>query len=115
MAVSFYTDTHVHKAIVDGLRMPGVDVLTAQEDEADALKDAVLLDRATNLGRVIVTYDDDFVQEARRRQSASEDFSGVVYSHQLHARIGLYVDHLEVIAKVMDPEEMHNRVLFLPL
>lgn len=115
MSVALYTDVHVHEAIVDGLRLRGIDVLTTKEDDAGELEDSVLLNRATTLDRVIVTYDDDFVREARRRQAADEHFSGVVYSPQSRVRIGLYVDHLEVVATVMTPEEMRNRVLFLPL
>lgn len=93
MSVALYMDAHVHQAIVDGLRLRGIDVLTAQEDGADELEDSALLDRATTLDRVIVTYDDDFVREARRRQAAHESFPGVVYSPQSQVRIGLYVDH----------------------
>lgn len=116
MSVPLYTDVHVHQAIADGLRLRGIDVLTAREDDADELEDSALLDRVTRLDRVIVTYDDDFVREARRRQEMSgEHFSGIVYSPQSQVRIGPYVDQLEVIASVMTPDEMRDRVLFLPL
>lgn len=115
MPVPLYTDVHVHEAIVDGLRLRGIDVLTAREDDAGKLEDNALLDRTTTLDRVVVTYDDDFVREARRRQATDEHFSDVVYSPQSQVRIGLYVDHLEVVATAMTPEEMYNRVLFLPL
>ena len=115
MPVSLYMDVHIHRAIVDGLRLRGIDVLTAQADGADEFKDSALLDRVTTLDRVIVTYDDDFVREARRRQASGEHFSGVVYSPRSQVRIGLYADHLEVVATVMTPGEMRDRVLFLPL
>jgi predicted nuclease of predicted toxin-antitoxin system len=54
-------DEHVPRAISVGLRLRGVDVLTAQEDGLRNTPDADLLDRATALGRVIFTQDDDFL------------------------------------------------------
>ena len=33
MSVALYMDEHVHRAITIGLRLRGVDVLTAQEDD----------------------------------------------------------------------------------
>jgi len=39
-----------------GLRLRGVDVITAYEDGADDMDDSALLDRATELGRVFFSY-----------------------------------------------------------
>jgi len=55
MSVAFYMDEHVPRAISVGLRLRGVDVLTAQEDGLRNTPDAVLLDRATAIGRVTFT------------------------------------------------------------
>jgi predicted nuclease of predicted toxin-antitoxin system len=44
--------------------MRGVDVLTAQEDGAATLPDSDLLNRATDLGRVLFTQDEDLLNEA---------------------------------------------------
>ncbi len=51
MGIAFYTDVHIPRPIVIGLRIRGVDVLTAQDDEAGTLDDDVLLARTTTLGR----------------------------------------------------------------
>jgi hypothetical protein len=53
MTIALYMDEHVPRAITIGLRLRGVDVLTAQEDGRRNTPDADLLDRATALGRVI--------------------------------------------------------------
>ena len=45
MAVALYMDVHIPRAITIGLRLRGVDVLTAQEDNAATLLDPALLDR----------------------------------------------------------------------
>jgi hypothetical protein len=46
MSVQLYMDVHVHRAMTEGLRLRGVDVLRAQEDGADEFEDDELLDRA---------------------------------------------------------------------
>lgn len=115
MSVAFYMDEHVPRAISVGLRLRGVDVLTAQEDGLRNTPDADLLDRATALGRVIFTQDDDFLVEARRRQMSDLAFSGVIYSHQMRATIGACVRDLELIAKTAELAELGNRVEYLPL
>jgi predicted nuclease of predicted toxin-antitoxin system len=108
-------DAHVPFAITAGLRLRGVDVLTAQEDGAAKLDDDVLLDRVAALGRIIFTRDVDFLAHARERQRTGVAFSGVVYAHQLKASIGQCVADLELIAKAYEPEDMLNRVEYLPL
>lgn len=60
-------DVHVPRAITEGLRLRGIDVLTAQQDGATRLSDPELLDRATALGRILSTQDGDLLQETNRR------------------------------------------------
>ena len=67
MSVQFYMDVHVRRAITEGLRLRGVDVLTAQEDHARELDDPDLLDRSTALGRVFFTQDNDLLREGKHR------------------------------------------------
>jgi hypothetical protein len=43
-------DVHVPRAMTERLRLRGIDVLTAQEDDARALTDPELLDRAAAHG-----------------------------------------------------------------
>jgi hypothetical protein len=80
-----------------------VEVVTAQEDGTVELDDPPLLDRATELDCPFYTQDDDLLAEARRRQTAGDAFSGVIYSHQLRSPIGRRVDDLELIAKTFEP------------
>lgn len=113
--VSLYMDVHVKEAITRGLRRRGVDVLTAQEDGTATLDDALLLDRAAALNRLIFTQDDDFLVEASRRQIKGEYFAGVIYVHQLHATIGQCIDDLAIIAFASELEEYEGQVRYLPL
>jgi len=115
MAVALYMDVHIPRAITVGLRLRGVDVITAQEDNTATTPDPELLDRATALQRALFSFDDDLLAEASRRQWEGIPFAGVIYAHPLRVSIGACVRDLELIAKVGEPEDLVNQVVFLPL
>lgn len=108
-------DVHVPGPVTRGLRERGVDVLTAQEDGADELPDPDLLNRATELGRVLFTQDDDLLTEAARRQQTGERFVGVIYIHQQKLQIGRCIDDLELLTAASESDEWVGRVQYLPL
>lgn len=113
--LALYMDHHVPRAINEGLRLRGIDVITAYEDGASDMDDSALLDRAGELGRALFTQDDDLLAEAVRRQREGIAFSGVVYGHQLRISIGTCINDLEIISKAGEPEDLTNRIQFLPL
>jgi predicted nuclease of predicted toxin-antitoxin system len=115
MSVKLYMDVHVRRAVTKGLRQRGVDVLTAQEDGADRLADPELLDRATALGRVLFTQDEDLLREGARRQGSGEPFAGLAFARQQQVSIGQCVNDLDLIAQAGEPGEFANRVQYLPL
>ncbi len=91
-----------------------MEVITAQEDGTAELDDPPLLDRATELNRPLYSQDDDLLAEAHRRQTSGESFSGVIYSHQLRSPVGRCIDDLVLIAKTFEPEDLKDRVEFIP-
>lgn len=113
--LGLYLDENVHGAIRDGLRARGVDVITAREDGREATPDPEVLDRATELGRVLFSEDRDLLIEATRRQRAGVPFGGVVFARQRRVSVGVCIDDLELIAVAGEPEEFRDRVQFLPL
>ena len=115
MAIALYMNHHVPRAVTVGLRLRGVDVMTAYEDGASDMDDSELLDRAGELERALFTQDDDLLAEATKRQREGTPFRGVIYAHQLRVPIGTCVHDLEIIAKAGEPEDLINRVQFLPL
>jgi hypothetical protein len=115
MPLRLYMDQHVPRAITIGLRLRGIDVITAYEDGADKMPDPQLLDRAGMLGSVLFNQDDDLIVEAVRRQREDIPFSGVLYAHQLRISIGQCIQELEVIALAGEPEDVVNRIEFLPI
>jgi len=114
MSIGLYMDVHIPKAITNGLRLRGVDVLTAQDDGTITLSDADLLDRTTELGKILYSHDDDLLAEAHVRLSLGRDFAGVIYSHQLTSPIGHCIEDLEIIAKTCEPVDMLNQIEFIP-
>jgi len=108
-------DHHVERAITIGLRARAINVLTAYEDGADRLADGDLLERATTLGRVLFTRDDDLLIEASNRQRTGGHFRGVIYAHLQAVDVGTCLRELELIAKAGHPEDLLNRVEYLPL
>ena len=113
--ISLYMDQHIPRAITVGLRLRGIDVITAFEDKANEMNDSELLNRASELGRVLFTQDDDLLAEAAIRQKNGIFFKGVIYAHQLRISIGACVNDLEIIVKAAEPDELVNAVIFLPL
>ncbi len=108
-------DVHVPRAITVALRLRGIDVLTAQEDGAAELDDSQLLQRATELGRILVSQDEDLLREAAKRLREGSGFSGLVYAHQLRLTIGQVVEDLELIARATSREEWYGKIQYLPV
>ncbi len=115
MPIRFYMDEHIPKAITLGLRLRGIDVMTAQEDGQEGTSDPALLDRACELRRVLFTFDDDLLSEAAQHQQAGKSFCGVIYAHPLNISIGKCISDLHVIGQAGEPGDMEERVEFLPL
>ncbi len=114
MPVRLYMDVHVPRAVTDQLRRRGLDVITAIEDEAGHFPDDVLLDRARELGCLLVTQDIRFKALAEQWQRQGQPFAGLAFAHPLRATIGELVTDLELIALASEPEEWLGIVQYLP-
>ena len=115
MSLRLYMDVDVRHQITVGLRRRAVDVLTAQDDGAGRFPDPLLLDRATALGRVLFTQDEDLLAEAAARQARGRSFASIIYAHQLQVTIGACIEDLELIAVVFEPQEIVDQLVYLPL
>jgi hypothetical protein len=67
--VRFYFDVHVPLTVAAQLAKRGIDVLSAQADHSSTLPDHQLLERASDLGRIMVTSDTRFRALAERWQA----------------------------------------------
>jgi hypothetical protein len=114
VSLSLYMDEHVPSAITAALRRRGVDVLTVQEDGRRELADPLVMDRATELHRLLFSQDQDMLRHAHERQDARQQFSGVVYAKQGRVTIGQCIRDLELICTDGTPDEFANGVEYLP-
>ena len=114
MPIGIYTDVHIPRAIIVGLRLRGIDVLTAQEDGMGLADDPRILDRARELGMAVFTHDNDFLKEVSRRSGEGRDFGTVIFAHQLKAPTGQCIDDIELIARALDSSDLPNTVEFIP-
>lgn len=115
MSVAFYMDEHVPNPIALGLRIRGVNVLTAQEDGRQRERDAALLDRATELNRPMCSFDADMLREAAERLRHAVPFAGLIFAHPARISVGQCIRDLELVANAADPSDLANQVVYLPL
>jgi hypothetical protein len=108
-------DEHVPSAITDGVRMRGIDVLTAQEDGRRRTADEMLIERATELGRLLFSRDKDMLRIGAEFQSRRRRFSGIVFASQIDVSIGGCVNDLCLICLAGEAEEFADTIQFLPL
>lgn len=113
--IAYYMDENVHGAITKGLRVHSIDVLRVQEDGYAGRTDPDVLERATDLGRILFSQDDDLLREATLRQRSWISFGGVIYAHQENSSIGQCIEDLTYLAQVGRYEDFIDRVYYLPL
>ncbi|MEM1007393.1 MAG: DUF5615 family PIN-like protein [Myxococcota bacterium] len=106
--IRYYTDEHVGKAVVRGLRQRGIDVLTIPETKMLGASDKDQLDFAHHQGRVFFTQDDDFLRFA----AMGVVHSGIVYA-RMRTPIGEVVRGLTMIAHSLNAEDMICHVEYI--
>ena len=106
--IKFYMDEHVPKAVTEGLRRRGVDVMTVQALGLLAAIDARHLERAAQDGRVVFTQDADFL----RLHASGFPHRSIVYAHQ-QTSISHMLRSLMLLHDLLTPEDMVLHVEFL--
>ena len=108
MKIKFYTDEHISKAVVKGLVARGIDAVSCVEIGMRAASDTAHLEFAKKEGRVIVTYDNDFL----KLHTLGHKHSGIAFSKR-PLSIGEMISSLLLIHDVLDSEDMINQIEFL--
>ena len=109
MTIRLYLDHQVPRPIAVQLRRRGVYLVTAEEDGTTRFPDPELLDRAAQLGRILVSEDKDFLAEVTSRQRNDVRFLGVLFVPS-GLSIGQRVNALNDAAEVLTPEDMADRL-----
>ena len=106
--IKFYMDEHIPKAVTEGLRRRGVDVLTAQEAGMLGASDQDHLALAVKEKRVLLTRDADFL----RMHATGERNHGIVFVPH-NVQVGSILRGLMVLFDVLTAEDMIGHVEFL--
>jgi predicted nuclease of predicted toxin-antitoxin system len=96
--IAYYTDEHVSGAVVKGLRLRGVDVLTCQEAGMLGATDEEHLVFASANSRVVFSQDTDFL----RIHTTGFQHAGIVYAAQ-QTPTGKIISGLLLIWEVLEP------------
>jgi Domain of unknown function (DUF5615) len=107
-----YADENVKAAVVDGVRLRGMDVVTAQERDQRETDDEELLETAAAENRLLLTNDTDFLRIHAEWCAAGRNHAGIVYWHQ-NRSIGDAVRGIAEYAELTAPEDAANMVRFL--
>jgi hypothetical protein len=105
----FYLDENLPTDIAQQLQARQIDTVTVRDLGLLGDEDVNHLQRATELGRVLCTYDTDFLRLA----AAGVNHAGIVFGQGDKHHIGAWVKFLELMHGVYTPEEMQNRVEYL--
>lgn len=106
--IRFYTDEHVARAVIQGLRQRGIDVLTVPEAGMMGATDEEHLALAHREGRVIFSQDDDFLRLA----AAGAPHAGIVYARQ-HTSVREILRGLRLVYELLAMEDMEGHIEFL--
>jgi hypothetical protein len=108
-AIRYYFDQHISGAVVAGLRQRGIDVLTAHEAGRCGSPDADQLDFATAEGRVLTTFDPDYLA----LHNSGIAHAGITWCPATKYSIGALLQLLVLLHAVADADAMRNRVEYL--
>lgn len=107
--IRFLLDEQVHPAVATGLRLRGIDAVTAAEAGLLGEPDLRYVYHGLAEGRAIVTHDDDFLA----LHAAGTEHAGIAYCHQGDRSVGEIITVLVLMDACLTPDEVRNRIEFL--
>lgn len=107
--IHFYADQHYPAQVTSGLSRRGIDVLTAQNAGQCGAQDPDQLAFATVRGRVLLTFDSDFLT----LHQAGIQHAGIVWSPATKYGIGTLIQLLVLLHSVVTAHEMVNHLEYL--
>ena len=107
--IRFFFDQHISPAVARGLRVQNVDVVTAREAGRCGLSDPDRIQYATAEGRVVVTFDQDYLV----LDAGGVTHAGIAWCSATKYSIGELINALLLVYFVMSADEMLNHVEYL--
>ena len=107
--IRFYLDENLPVVVATQLQRRGVEAVTVRDLGFLGDSDPNHLARATRLGYVLCTHDADYVELA----ADGVAHGGIVFGQQHKHGVGAWVRFLELLASILEAEEMQDRVEYL--
>jgi hypothetical protein len=107
--IRFYLDENVPTEVTRQLTFSGVDAVSVRDLGLLGSADLDHLRRATELGRVLCTHDQDFLRLA----AEGIEHAGIAFSPQDRASIGSWVRALRALHARLEAGQANNQVFFL--
>jgi len=113
--LKIYLDECVSPDLASAMRQRGWDVLSAHEVGLVGVTDEEQLEFATQIGRVLLTFDvQDFQKLAKRwLEQGREHASILLCQHLPKQAYGGLLQRLEQVRSILTAEQIHNTVIWL--
>jgi hypothetical protein len=108
-AIRLYFDESVQVAVAEQMRGRGIDAITVRDLGLLGDTDINHLKRASEMGRVLCTYDVDFLQ----LHAEGHTHAGIVFGFHNRTTYGDWVRGLDLICGAMTADEMKNHIEYL--
>lgn len=105
----YYIDENLTPEIALQLRLRGVDAISVRDLDLLGADDESHLERATVLGRVLVTTDTDFL----RLDAAGIEHAGILFGKQRNHTIGDWVKELASLSYAYEMADFENQVEYI--
>ncbi len=107
--LSFYLDENLEIAIGEQLQMRGIDAVTVRDLQLLGDSDINHLHRASQMQRVLCTYDQDYLILSNQ----GIPHFGIVFGQRTKHQIGDWINHLVLMRNVYNVDDMQNRIEYL--
>jgi hypothetical protein len=107
--IRYHFDEHLPNAVAKGLRRHGIDVTMPIDVGLLKARDEMHLAYARRTGRVMVTFDLDYVH----LHYANVEHAGIAYIVPRSRSIGYLIEYLLLLYEVYLPDQMINRLEYV--
>ena len=108
-SIRLYLDEGVQVAVAEQMRNRGIDTVHVRDLGLRGDADINHLQRASDMGRVVCTYDYDFL----RLHGQGIQHAGIIIAQHFDTTVGDWVRGLELICGAMTADEMINHIEYL--
>jgi len=116
LKLRFQADADLKRAIITGtLRLaPSADFRLAEAVPLEGLGDPIVLGKAAEDGRVLVTHDVNTMERHFREFIRNRASPGLILIPQKRVGVGSAIELLVLLWEVLEPADLENRVCLFP-